>query len=99
MKTKAANTSVMTYYGLVLPVLKQPQQMAILKAFAKCRGKAIDRDIVRLTGLERSSVCGRINELVDAGKLVKYDHIKSPATGRLVQRYALPEVAKKARAA
>ena len=92
MKTNVSDTSLMTYYGHVLPVIQQPQQMAILKAFAKCRGKAIDRDIVRLTGLERSSVCGRINELVASGKLVKCGLVKSPASGRMVQQYALPEV-------
>jgi len=47
------------------------------------------RQIAAQTEIERSSVCGRINSLMDKHLVCEFDIIKCPVTGKQVHRYAL----------
>lgn len=43
------------------------------------------REIVQLTGLELSSVCGRVNEMLQAGVLKEVSQRKCSVTGKTVK--------------
>lgn len=45
------------------------------------------RQIATNSGLERSSVCGRINKLMEKNLVKELDTIKCPTTGKTVHRY------------
>ena len=46
------------------------------------------RELVKLTGLELSSVCGRVNELVSSGLLMEMPSRKCMVTGKTVKPVA-----------
>jgi hypothetical protein len=43
------------------------------------------REIVQLTGLELSSVCGRVNEMLQAGLLKEVSQRKCSVTGKTIK--------------
>jgi len=46
------------------------------------------RELVKLTGLELSSVCGRVNELVSIGLLIEMPARKCMVTGKTIKPVA-----------
>ena len=45
------------------------------------------REIAHITGLERSSVCGRVNGLISKRMVVEHDIVTCSTTGKRVHRY------------
>lgn len=85
MKTNVSNSSINTYYGVVLPMLPR-LQMAILKVIARRKGWWSRREIASAANLEINTVCGRVNELLEAGHLIESDELmRCPVTGRSVR--------------
>lgn len=67
----------------------QPMQERILACFAS--GRAYTRKQLRdLTGMELSSVCGRVNSLIAAGLLEVLGESRDPATGKPQELVGLP---------
>jgi len=50
------------------------------------------RQIAINSGLERSSVCGRLNKLMEKNLVKEFDKIKCPTSGKTVHRYAKVEL-------
>lgn len=68
----------------VLEKYLEQQQWDVYLGFKQI-GPATDWEVSRLLGIERSSVCGRRNTLVEYGLIVKHDIIKVERGKRLVQ--------------
>jgi DNA-binding MarR family transcriptional regulator len=69
----------------------QPMQERILACFAGDCGRGYTRKQLRdMTGLELSSVCGRVNSLIAAGLLEVIGEVRDPATGKMQELVGLP---------
>lgn len=62
----------------------EQQQWDVYLGFKQI-GPATDWDVSRLLGIERSSVCGRRNKLIEYGLIVKHDEIKVERGKRIVE--------------
>lgn len=60
------------------------QELIVIKALNKPK---TSRELAHITGLERSSVCGRINSLVSKLLVVEHDTMMCPVTNKKVHRY------------
>lgn len=47
------------------------------------------RDLVKLSGLERNAVTGRLNSMMKMNLVIELPKIKCPISGRLVHEYKL----------
>lgn len=90
MKTKVSKTSIQSYSELVKTGKQQTQQEKILDVvFEYENQKLTSRLIADLTGIERSSVTGRLNNLVKLGFIACDEIVKCPITGKWVSVYRL----------
>lgn len=96
MKTAVAESSLVAYDGLKFQELCSIQRK-VMSAIAELYirgdsdgGYVSRKQIARFTGLESSTVAGRVNELVAAGRLVEQEQLAPcPVTGRRVHMVAL----------
>lgn len=87
MKTNVAKTSIRNYDALKRSGF-MGQHAAIVSRME--RGVIYSRrQLAKMTGLETSSVAGRVNELIEDGQLIICGNIKCPHTGRTVEAVKL----------
>lgn len=85
-----ATTSVVAYRDHKAAGRVSAQQQQILDALAG--GRALSRrELAEVAGLELSSVCGRVNELLQSGWLVEVPTRACRVTGRRVHPVALAD--------
>jgi len=90
MKTKVSETSIQSYNELEKTGKQQTQQERILDVvFEYGNQNLTSRDIAQIAGIERSSVCGRLNELCELGVLTSDEFIRCSITGKWVSVYRL----------
>ena len=90
MKTNVAKTSIRNYDALKASGFNG-QHAAIVSRME--RGVIYSRrQISKLTGLETSTVAGRVNELVEDGQIIVCGNIKCPHSGRTVEAVKLVDV-------
>jgi hypothetical protein len=79
-----AETSVIAYKEHKAAGKVGSQAMTIFDAmgFSKDYSR---RELVALTGLELSSICGRVNEMLQIGMLKEVNHRKCKVTGKTVK--------------
>jgi hypothetical protein len=81
MRTNVSETSREAFSGLQRDRKLQPMQTKVLVALRS--GKAFSRkQICKLTGMELSSVCGRVNSLIAAGLLELHGEAVDLKTGK-----------------
>lgn len=81
-------TSYRSYRELLDTGKVRGQQFKILNAMREGRAYT-RRELTALTGLEINAVCGRVNELLQSGALVKAHEVKDPVTHQTVETVAL----------
>ncbi|MGU7784909.1 hypothetical protein [Burkholderia sp. PU8-34] len=85
---RVAETQHAAYHAITVKELTAKQKM-VVEAF-HVPGEFLTReDIAARTNMKLSSVCGRVRELLDAGRLVVVGSRKDPATGSSQQLLAL----------
>lgn len=91
MKQDVRRSSLETYDALGLKALSQIQYQVIGAMIDLGRDQWVSRrQIARASGLETSTVAGRVNELVTAGRLVESEYRwRCPVTGRRVHKVQL----------
>ena len=87
MKTNVTKTSIRSYVALKASGFVG-QHAAVI---SRMEPGAIysRRQISKLTGLEISTVAGRVNELIEEGQIIVCGNIKCPFSGRLVEAVKL----------
>lgn len=84
MKTNVSPSSIQTYHGVVIPMAPRVQTL-ILRVMARRNGWWSRKQIAKHGNLEINTVCGRVNELIEAGHLIESDELmRCPITGRAV---------------
>ena len=68
----------------ILEKYLEAQQWEVYLGFKQI-GPATDWDVSRLLGIERSSVCGRRNTLMNYGLIIKHDEVKVERGKRTVE--------------
>ncbi|MGF6549338.1 hypothetical protein [Paraburkholderia youngii] len=76
---RVAETQSDAYHAMPVKLLAVKQQM-VIDAFRDGRPPLTREDIAAITNLKLSSVCGRVRELLDAGRLVVVGTRKDLAT-------------------
>ncbi|MBB5444625.1 MULTISPECIES: hypothetical protein [unclassified Paraburkholderia] len=76
---RVAETQSDAYHAMPAKLLAAKQQM-VIDAFRDGRPPLTREDIAAITNLKLSSVCGRVRELLDAGRLVVVGTRKDLAT-------------------
>lgn len=76
---RVADTQQDAYHGMPVKDLAAKQRM-VLDAFEHGRPPLTREDIAAITNLKLSSVCGRVRELLDAGRLTVVGARKDLAT-------------------
>lgn len=88
MRAQVTDTSRMAYHQLRDEKRLQPMQTKVLDAL---RSGAMTRKQLRdSTGMELSSVCGRVNSLLAAGLIELHGEAKDPETGKVQELVGLP---------
>lgn len=88
MRTNVSETSRMAYHQLRDEKKLQPMQQRILDAL---RSGAMTRKQLRdSTGMELSSVCGRVNSLLASGLVELHGEAKDAKTGKAQELVGLP---------
>lgn len=83
------NTKTESYRNLSHSKADKQQDLLIL--MYKQWGPLSDRQMAGRTGIERSTINARRNELVNKGAVVEWDKERDEQTGVRVQRYGLAE--------
>lgn len=76
---RVAETQQDAYHALTVKELSEKQRM-VLDAFDAGRPPLTREDIAAITNMKLCSVCGRVRELLDAGRLVVVGSRKDLAT-------------------
>jgi DNA-binding Lrp family transcriptional regulator len=76
---RVADTQQDAYHAMTVKELSAKQRM-VLDAFEHGRPPMTREDIAAVTNLKLSSVCGRVRELLDAGRLAVVGSRKDLAT-------------------
>lgn len=76
------------YHSLSVTQLTAKQQM-VMDAFEAARRPLTREDIASITNMKLSSVCGRVRELLDAGRLAVVGERRDSATGHNHQLLAV----------
>lgn len=76
---RVADTQQDAYHALTVKELSTKQRM-VLDAFEHGRLPLTREDIASITNMKLSSVCGRVRELLDAGRLIVVGSRKDLAT-------------------
>ncbi|MBB5547503.1 hypothetical protein [Paraburkholderia fungorum] len=76
---RVAETQSDSYHAMTVKQLGATQRM-VLEAFEHGRPPLTREDIAAITNLKLSSVCGRVRELLDAGRLIVVGKRKDLAT-------------------
>jgi hypothetical protein len=85
---RVAETQQDAYHGLTVKELSAKQRM-VLDAFEHGRPPLTREDIAAITNLKLCSVCGRVRELLDAGRLAVVGARKDLATQTSQQLLAI----------
>lgn len=94
MKQEVRESSLETYHGLGYRNLGEIQKQVINAIIELGGGWVSRRQIARAASLECSTVAGRVNELITAGRLVESEYRwRCPVTGRRVYKVKLPHKA------
>jgi len=92
MRTDMRESSLAAYDALGVNNLSRIQRQVVASIQAHNRGWVSRKQIAQMAGLEASTVAGRVNELIAAGRLVQDDRIsKCPVTGRGVHKVGFKE--------
>jgi len=83
------NTKSQAYYSLSHSKADKQQDLLIL--MYRQWGPMSDRQMAGRTGIERSTINARRNELVSKGAIVEWDKQRDERTHVMVQRYGLAE--------
>lgn len=82
--SQAAQTSIEAYQEIIDSGELNRQQEAVFKVIRK-EGPVSRNDLDRMLGFRRSSICGRVRELIDAG-LVEVTGVEpDPESGKRVE--------------
>lgn len=80
------STKVESLDALTASGTKDAQLIAIMNFMRDVHQAAFIRNqLSRTLGIQLSSVCGRVNELIGDGQLVRYGRVKDAITGRSVE--------------
>ncbi len=82
--TKMNETSLAAYKGIMEDGTISIQEAKVLITLDVPQ---TSRQIAFNSGLERSSVCGRLNKLMEKNLVKELDTIKCPTTNKTVHRY------------
>lgn len=93
MRTQVQETSIDAYHSRSRRTIGQAQCDRIVE-YVERAGTATIAEIAQALHLEKSSVSGRRNELIAAGRLVLGGRRQCAITGRSVQSVKLPPVQK-----
>ncbi|OJA74535.1 hypothetical protein BGV72_24430 [Burkholderia ubonensis] len=85
---RVAETQQAAYHAITVKELTAKQKM-VVESFHLPGERLTREDIAARTNLKLSSVCGRVRELLDAGRLVVVGSRKDPATGASQQLLSL----------
>ena len=85
MKTNINDTSIAAYKEIIEDGTISMQEAKVLICLDVPQ---TSRQIAFSSGLERSSVCGRLNKLMEKNLVREFDTIKCPTTNKKVHRYA-----------
>ncbi|WP_323120009.1 hypothetical protein [Burkholderia alba] len=85
----ASSTQQDSYHSIAVPELSAKQRM-VLDCFHSRATLLTREDIADRTNLKLSSVCGRVRELLDDGRLQKRGTRKCIATGKSQELLGLP---------
>ena len=85
-----AETSLMAYEEHIASGKVGAQAQSIINSM-RTEQDYSRRELARLTGLELSSICGRVNELVAIGKLEECDKRRCAVTGKTIKPIKLAE--------
>ncbi|KWK75762.1 hypothetical protein WM15_29650 [Burkholderia ubonensis] len=86
---RVAETQQAAYHAITVKELTAKQKM-VVECFHLPGEKLTREDIAARTNLKLSSVCGRVRELLDAGRLEKRGSRKCVATGKSQELLGLP---------
>lgn len=90
MRTEMAHTSLAAYRSLQAEDKLSPQERTVMASVT--RFNCLTREeIAHNTGMRLSAVCGRVNALIAAGRLVERGTKRSPTSGKLAKCVRLPE--------
>lgn len=90
MRTQVSETSREAFHGIRREGKLQPMQQEILNALKD--GHLYTRKQLRhVTGMELSSVCGRVNSLLAAGLIDVRGEVRDEKTGKMQELLGLPK--------
>ena len=90
MRTAIAYTSLAAYRSLQDTGKLSPQEQTVLEALSRFGGMTRE-ELAHNTGMRLSAVCGRVNALIAAGKLIERGTKRSPTSGKTAKVVRLPE--------
>lgn len=89
MRTQVSETSREAFHSIRREGKLQPMQQSILDAIAG-QGACTRKQLSRFTGMELSSVCGRVNSLLAAGLIEIKGEVRDEKTGKRQELIGLP---------
>jgi hypothetical protein len=87
-----ADTSRESFHSLGVSTYLQPKERAILAAFHDQTTKLTRKDLARITGMELSAVCGRVNSLLTKRELEVVGKTRDIRTGKAQEVLSLPKL-------
>lgn len=91
MRTQVSETSRDAFNSIRREGKLQPMQKSILDALKD--GRLYTRKQLRdITGMELSSVCGRVNSLLAAGLIDLHGEVRDEKTGKRQELIGLPKI-------
>lgn len=82
-----AKTSMLAYAELLARRQLQPMEQRIVDALT--HRQATREELMHLTGMRMSSVCGRVKSLLQSGVIAAFDYKRSLETGKLQETLGL----------
>ena len=90
MKTNINETSIEAYQSLSVAGYLQPKEAQVMSVFTDESIALTRRQLAAKTGMELSSVCGRVNSLIAKNALTVRGRVKDAQTHKTVEVFGLP---------
>jgi hypothetical protein len=93
MRTCVAETSREAYRSLPVATYLQPKERAVMALFTGPEVRLTRQQIAERAPMPLHCVCGRVNSLVAAGRLMEEGDRRDPSTGKRQKLLQLPREA------
>jgi hypothetical protein len=93
VRTAVSETSLDAFHSLPVAGYLQPKERAVMALFTGPEVKLTRQQIAERAPMPLSCVCGRVNSLVAAGRLMEEGDRRDPTTGKRQKLLQLPRPA------